>query len=536
MFTRPEVVGFILDLAGYTTDQPLHRKRILEPASGGGDFLEEIVRRLLVSWKADSTSDRADIDLRNAVRAVELHHLTFRSTKEKIRRILKDTGLSSKEISALLNSWLIRGDYLLTPFEIEFDFIVGNPPYVRQELIPDALLAEYRKRYSTVYDRADLYVPFIERSLFLLTNGGALGLICSDRWMKNKYGGPLRGVIHEAFCLKVFVDMVDTASFYLDVIAYPAITIITRERRGPTRIARCPLIERECLSALATAIKTNRTGVPFFEREIEGITSKSDPWLLDCPNVVSVVRSIEAKFPTLERAGCKVGIGVASGADKVFIGNYDELDIEGEHKLPLATTKCISTGEVVWTGKGLVNPYADDGKIVDLQSRPRPRRYFESRRELLVKHHCAKKSPNKWYRTIDKIHPHLTSTPKLLIPDIKGEPNIAFDPGKLYPHHNLYYLVSDDWDLRALQAILLSSITRMFIGMYSTKMRGGFLRFQAQHLRRLRKLSISVGSDCLFGAMFQKMFGQSSWLPDEADAFRSATARQPKYTASRRPK
>jgi methylase of polypeptide subunit release factors len=68
--------------------------------------------------------------------------------------------------------------------------VIGNPPYVRQELIPEALLTEYRARFETLYDRADLYVPFIERSLSLLRAGGALGFICSDRWMKNKYGGP----------------------------------------------------------------------------------------------------------------------------------------------------------------------------------------------------------------------------------------------------------------------------------------------------------------------------------------------------------
>ena len=39
IFTRPEVVEFILDLAGYTPDQPLHRRRLLEPAFGHGDFL-----------------------------------------------------------------------------------------------------------------------------------------------------------------------------------------------------------------------------------------------------------------------------------------------------------------------------------------------------------------------------------------------------------------------------------------------------------------------------------------------------------------
>jgi len=56
----------------------------------------------------------------------------------------------------------------------------------------------------------------------------------------------------------------------------------------------------------------------------------------------------------------------------------------------------------------------------------------------------------------------------------------------LYPHHNLYYVTSDEWDLRALQAVLLSAVTRLFVATYSTKMRGGFLRFQAQYLRRIR--------------------------------------------------
>lgn len=61
-----------------------------------------------------------------------------------------------------------------------------------------------------------------------------------------------------------------------------------------------------------------------------------------------------------------------------------------------------------------------------------------------------------------------------------------FEEGKLYPHHNLYFVISDEWDLRALQAVLLSALTRLFVATYSTRMRGGFLRFQAQYLRRIR--------------------------------------------------
>jgi hypothetical protein len=94
--------------------------------------------------------------------------------------------------------------------------------------------------------------------------------------------------------------------------------------------------------------------------------------------------------------------------------------------------------------------------------------------------------PHNWYRTIDRIYPALTSIPKLLIPDIKGEAHVVYEEGRLYPHHNLYYITSKAWNLRALQGVLRSGIARLFVSTYSTKTHGGFLRFQAQYLRRIR--------------------------------------------------
>jgi hypothetical protein len=111
---------------------------------------------------------------------------------------------------------------------------------------------------------------------------------------------------------------------------------------------------------------------------------------------------------------------------------------------------------------------------------------LEARRDEIAGRHVAQRLPANWYRTIDRIYPELVNQPKLLIPDIKGEAHIVFEEGKLYPHHNLYFITSREWDLRALQAILLSGIARLFIAAYSTRMRGGYLRFQAQYLRRIR--------------------------------------------------
>ena len=498
VFTRSVVVDFILDLTGYTVDQPLYTKRLLEPSFGAGDFLLPAIGRLLDSWKSLNAPGSPVDDLRDAVRAVELHRQSYLSTHAAVVSLLARRGVSLGEATALADGWLIQDDFLLTALEGRFDVVVGNPPYVRQELIPAALLKQYRARYQTMYDRADLYIPFLERSLSLLASKGHLGFICSDRWMKNRYGGPLRSLVASQFHLKVCVDMVDTPAFHSDVIAYPAITVISRETPGPTRLAHRPVIDPVVLRRLSDALRSgNIPNGANSVRELARVTNGPEPWLLESADQMALIRRLEKRFPTLEEAGCVVGIGVATGADKVFIGDFEALDVESDCKLPLVMTKDIVTGEVRWRGQGVINPFAEGGGLVDLRAYPRLRQFLEAHKNVIAGRHCAQKTPQNWYRTIDRITPALATKPKLLIPDIKGEAHVVFEEGKLYPHHNLYFVTSEEWDLRALQAVLLSSLTRLFVATYSTKMRGGYLRFQAQYLRRIRIPKWTEVSDLL---------------------------------------
>ena len=335
VFTRLEVVEFILNLAGYTENQPLYEKRLLEPSFGGGQFLLPIIKRLLAAWQRTQSEESALDILGDAILAVELHRETFHSTRAAVIELLTHEGLSAKIATALADRWLFQGDFLLASLKGTFDFVIGNPPYVRQEMIPSLLLAEYRNRYQTIYDRADLYIPFIERSLSLLVKGGCLGFICADRWMKNRYGGPLRNFVAEQFHLKIYVDMVDTPAFHSNVIAYPAITIISREEPGATRIAHRPTIDQSILSTLAEMLCVSPFQKNAIVRELAQVPNGSEPWLLESADQMSLIRRLEQVFPSLEEVGCKVGIGVATGADKAFIGDFDALDVESDRKLPL---------------------------------------------------------------------------------------------------------------------------------------------------------------------------------------------------------
>tara|TARA_R110002020_G_scaffold116694_1_gene267309 strand:+ start:5206 stop:7056 length:1851 start_codon:yes stop_codon:yes gene_type:complete len=484
VFTRREVVDFILDLTGYTSDKPLHLMRALEPSFGEGDFLLPAVERLLEAWEG---AGRPDIHttLANAVVAVELHHASYVKTRRRLMDLLTTRRIGITAARRLAAQWLVCGDFLLSQIEDGLDFVFGNPPYIRHDLIADATLAQYRSRYRTTTGRADIYVAFFERSLTALNPDGQLGFICSDRWMKNQYGGPLRQFVSDDFSLKCYVDMIGTKAFHKDVVAYPAITILARQPAGPTRIARRPETNSQTLSRLAQSLLEPESMSCDVE-EMSNIIDGNRPLIFDQSDGLELVRWLEQRLPLLQDIGCRVGIGVTTGADKAFIEQFDAMDVEPDRKLPLVMTRDIATGSVAWRGFGVINPFNNDGKLVDLKAYPRLCAYLDERKAAIAGRYIARKSPLNWFRTIDRIDPELAGRPKLLIPDIKGKAHVVYEAGNLYPHHNLYYLVSDVWDLHALQAVLVSGIAQLFVGAYSPRMRGDCLRFQAQYLRRIR--------------------------------------------------
>ena len=103
-----------------------------------------------------------------------------------------------------------------------------------------------------------------------------------------------------------------------------------------------------------------------------------------------------------------------------------------------------------------------------------------------MRRHVARKNRKEWFRTIDKIHPELLTKPKLLLPDIKKSNLIAFDEGRYYPHHNVYYVTDDKKErLKVLGALLMSDIFVSQLNSQSVKMHGGFVRRQTQNLRRI---------------------------------------------------
>ena len=86
-----------------------------------------------------------------------------------------------------------------------FDVVVGNPPYIQQEL-----LTPYKPWLETHYDAfhgmANIYVYFYELGVRLLKPGGLLCFIVTNKWMKAGYGEPLRRFFSEKAWVRSVVD------------------------------------------------------------------------------------------------------------------------------------------------------------------------------------------------------------------------------------------------------------------------------------------------------------------------------------------
>lgn len=485
VLTKPHVVELILDLAGYTPDKDLTESRLLEPSCGCGAFLIPAVQRLLDSARAHGRDIRT---LSDAIVAFDIDETHVQQTREAIVGVLEKGGLASKDARRLVGRWIQQADYLLEPLARVFDVVVGNPPYVRIEQLSTELQAEYRRRFTTIFDRADLYVAFIERSLDVLSPKGVLSFVCADRWTLNRYGAPLRSLVTSGFELRTYVDLHLASPFEAEVIAYPSIFVIARERLGgPIQVvtlSKASADECVALRAQLSGESSPHSGVA--SSEYASWFTGSEPWVLSSPGHLSILRELEARLPLLESSSPNtfVKIGVASGNDSVFIVPCDA-DIEPDRLLPLVMREDIELGQVTDARRCVINTFESKGTI-DLSRYPRLRKYFSGHSEAIKRRHVAKKNKTGWFRTIDRVYPELVTKPKLLIPDIAGANEVVYEAGHFYPHHNLYFIVSDGWDLEVLGGLLSSRVALFFVWCYAVKMRGGYLRFQAQYLRRIR--------------------------------------------------
>jgi adenine-specific DNA-methyltransferase len=487
IFTKRWVASLVLDLAGYTADQPLWDRTVLEPACGHGAFLGLIVERIIASARRDQ------VDLRDTVPALIAMDVDPKAVEvsraSTLTRLLEE-GLSHEDASTLTRQWIKQGDFLdRAPTLPTADWVVGNPPYVRIEDVSRDDMTRYRTAWPTMSGRADLYVGFYEAGLGRLAPGGRLAYICADRWMRNQYGAGLRAFVEQDYAVETCVVMHAVDAFEDRVAAYPAITVLSRADQADALVVDAS--DAFDAAAADRLVKTHSRGPSpvivddtFRASWLSTWPRGAASWPSGAPERLALLTALETRLPTLAETGAFVSVGTATGADDVYVIDNPEL-VEPQFAYPTLAARETTHGGIDWKNRYLVTPWTSEG-LVDPSEHPRLHAYLDQNRARLEQRHVAKRSPDRWWRTIDRIDPSVATKPKLLIPDLKDRIHPVYDQGKFIPLHSLYYVTSDRWDLAVLGGLLLTDVANMFVEAYSVRMANGYMRVSAQYLRRVR--------------------------------------------------
>jgi len=487
VFTRPWLADTVLDIAGYSATKPLWEMKALEPSCGDGVFLRSMIDRLLATLTAnDLTLDVAE----DAIRAFDIDPRAVDASLRLVVDALVGWGAPASTAHELATTWVRHADFLEVADDVSgFDVAVGNPPYVRYDRIEEVKARRYQERWLTMTARADLYVGFIEASLASLKGGGRLTMICADRWMRNGYGRRLRGLVASTYDLELVATIHDSDAFERRVQAYPAVVSIRRAEPGDALFIELDDFGPTEAKQLVEDVEAARVGRsdrrPGQFASVRSATLGDGHWPSGPPEVMRRMEVVKhAWAPLVDHDGVVTGVGLATGADAVFL-TKDPEGFEDSQLVPVVSARDLRGGATT-PSRWLVSPWAADGSLIALADYPSVGAHLEEHRTALAGRYVAQRDPTRWWRTIDKLRPGLLTSPKLVFPDLSVSIEPHLDRGTAYPLHSVYWLTSSTWDLEVLGGLLLSPYASDALKAHSVRMGSGRMRVTTQYLRQLR--------------------------------------------------
>lgn len=196
-----------------------------------------------------------------------------------------------------------------------FDAVIGNPPYVRQEMI-GAIKPALERAYESFAGTADLYVYFYEQGLKLLRPGGRMAYVVTNKWVKAGYAEGLRRLFAENAWVEFMADFGHARRFFPDADVFPCI-IAVRKPVGSAapETFELAVIPRDDVprSGLAEAVKA----ASYVSRR-DALTA--DPWTLEPPDVAALLAKIRANsVPLADYVGVKPLYGIKTGFNEAYM-------------------------------------------------------------------------------------------------------------------------------------------------------------------------------------------------------------------------
>lgn len=233
-YTPDDVVRYIVDQTVGThcrtkSSAELAKVRICDPAMGSGHFLTAALQALVARYRealSDETLDDLSESFGETARTL-LGRCIFgvdanpRAVKLAKMSMWLATALPGKKLERLDDNF-VCGDSLeissLSRFRWKksfseifakggFDFVVGNPPYIRSRFIAEEDKAALAKAYALAAYQPDTFAFFIEKSITALVGAGRVGFILPSGFLTNDQYAVLRRHLVEKCTVEKIVDL-----------------------------------------------------------------------------------------------------------------------------------------------------------------------------------------------------------------------------------------------------------------------------------------------------------------------------------------
>jgi len=189
VFTPIKIIKF---MTSYIDNN--NKKKILEPSCGMGFFIDNI----------DKKHDITCIDINKK-------YISYCSNK-------------FKNIKCILQNFI---DYKTND---KFDYIIGNPPYVKIQNINNTDLIKMKKKYPEFMNgNTNMYIYFIIKCFNLLNNNGKLIFIVPNTWLYNKSFAFFKNYIFKNRYLELLIDF-KYLQIFDNVSTYTSIIILSKNK------------------------------------------------------------------------------------------------------------------------------------------------------------------------------------------------------------------------------------------------------------------------------------------------------------------
>ena len=479
---------------------------ICDPACGSGAFLNQALDFLIKEHKyidelqakllgeALVFSDIEKSILENNLYGVDINEESVEIAKLSLwlrtaqpNRKLNDLNNNIKCGNSLIDDPDVAGDKAFN-WQNEFpdifskggfDVVIGNPPYVRQELFKE-IKPFLEKNYKCYNSIADLYTYFIEKGIELLNTRGLFSYILPNKFLKATYGKEVRNVIKNKVNIDLIFDFDDYPVFE-NVTTYPIIFIFSKILNS----VKTSFVFSEINKRVDTTDPINKLIQNSINVKYTSINN--DIWQFQDNNNDRLLNKI--KFGSVKLKDViynKIFRGVSTGKNEVFIISKEVADKLLNEKNRKYIREVVTGKEVKRYSINFQNLYLlFIPWEYDLEFDIGIKNYLLDHKDILSDRPEVKEGRFNWWclsRYGSKNSEYLFSS-KIIYPRINNECNFYFDEeGKYSLSDNNFYISTND---KYLISILNSKVIFYFMKSIASSLQGGYLDFRRPYMEKI---------------------------------------------------